>query len=265
MRLREAKLFPLLLFLILSIPWIILRRSWSLPVSLYSDFTESVIFFMGLIGIAYVSMRLEKMRFIDLGFSKRYLLVSLPFLALFVIFHLVFAYQRWIEIAVNEFWTDLVILNIIKTIMIIGFFEEIAYRGYFQNSLLNKCKPIYAILLASICFAGMHIPVLTMFQFGLDVNSLANFSYHIRDFLEIFFSGISLGIIYYYSKNIYIVSFQHGFYDLTIFYHNPLASDMAIDFLFFVLPTLLIILLYKTNFKFLLKILGQRIAHTNNK
>ncbi len=86
-----------------------------------------------------------------------------------------------------------------STSFIIGFREEIFYRGIIQNSLNKTLRIIPTLLLTSLIFTFYHVYI---FLQGSWI-----------DLLEIFTWSIVAGLIYYKQRNIIFISIIHGVYD----------------------------------------------------
>jgi len=82
---------------------------------------------------------------------------------------------------------------------IVGFREEIFYRGIIQTSLNKKYNIIVTIIFTSIIFMLYHVYV---FIYGSWI-----------DLIEIFIWSFVIGIIYFKIRSIIIVSVIHGLYD----------------------------------------------------
>ena len=88
-------------------------------------------------------------------------------------------------------------------------FEELAFRGVMQNFLVRWIKlPIIAILITSLFFSLIHA------------------SYYL--FISRFILGMALGMLFYYSKNIWVNTFAHFMNNLMalsqMFYLNKIKG-----------------------------------------
>lgn len=86
--------------------------------------------------------------------------------------------------------------------------EEFLFRGILQNILVQRFGALKAIVATSLLFTTWHVGV---WQFTPWVLS------------QIFFGGILLGIIYFYSGSIAVVISIHAIYD-ALFSFTPLVS-----------------------------------------
>jgi len=85
-------------------------------------------------------------------------------------------------------------LSIIASIGIVPITEELFFRNFIQSELQLKYRPIISILIASICFSLIHVPVVSLFYDYIDF-SLS------QSYIAIF-GGIISGILYYKSKSV---------------------------------------------------------------
>ena len=96
-------------------------------------------------------------------------------------------------------FTNLLQLIWILSSFIVGFREEIFYRAFIQNKISSKCDIIQAILITSIIFTLYHVVYFIWGQWFT--------------IIQIFMWSIFIGIIYFKTKNIILVSIIHGIYD----------------------------------------------------
>lgn len=82
---------------------------------------------------------------------------------------------------------------------IVGFREEIFYRGFIQNELGKRMKLIPTILLTSVIFTSYHV---VYFYWGLWVT-----------LIQVILWSIFIGFVYYITNNIILVALVHSFYD----------------------------------------------------
>jgi len=85
------------------------------------------------------------------------------------------------------------------TSFIVGFREEIFYRGFIQNELNKRMKLIPTILLTSVIFTSYHV---VYFYWGLWLT-----------LIQVIFWSIFIGLLYYITNNLVLVSLIHSFYD----------------------------------------------------
>jgi len=93
---------------------------------------------------------------------------------------------------------------LISTLLIAPIVEELFYRKFLLDKLLEKNKPVLAIIISSICFSIMHIET---------PNNL----------IPTFISGIILGIIYLKTKKIGYCIMLHFIVNLIIVTTNNIG------------------------------------------
>lgn len=113
------------------------------------------------------------------------------------------------------FADDFKLVNLVSLIIytaLIGFFEEIFFRGIIESELLNnysdtKKHAVISILISAFIFGIVHI---TNVFYGQDILTTGT------QVVQTIAIGVLFGSIYYVSKNIWAVIFLHGFYDFSI-------------------------------------------------
>lgn len=93
----------------------------------------------------------------------------------------------------NKFQTILS-LNYISAVVFIPIAEELFFRGYIQNKLQEKMRPIYAIGIASFLFSVIHLPYYKLIIWSLEGTMQSAFI--------AFFGGLVAGYIYNKSKSL---------------------------------------------------------------
>jgi len=96
-------------------------------------------------------------------------------------------------------FTNFLQLLWILTSFIVGFREEIFYRGFIQNKLSSKYGIISTIIITSLIFTLYHV---VYFIWGQWIT-----------LIQVFLWSVFIGILYYKTKSIFIVSIIHGIYD----------------------------------------------------
>ena len=84
---------------------------------------------------------------------------------------------------------QLTLLIVMTSILVIPITEELFFRKYIQGELAKNYKPYQAIFFASILFAFIHLPFISLFFDPMD------FSFH-QSFMVLFGGAIS-GILFY--------------------------------------------------------------------
>ncbi|MEH1009443.1 type II CAAX endopeptidase family protein [Winogradskyella sp. ECml5-4] len=98
------------------------------------------------------------------------------------------------------------IYDLISTLLVAPIIEELFYRKFLLEKLLEKHKPILAIIVSSICFSIMHIET---------PNNL----------IPTFFSGILLGILYQKTRKIGYCIMLHFIINLIIITTNNMGTS----------------------------------------
>lgn len=103
--------------------------------------------------------------------------------------------------------------NVLVIAIIPGLGEELIFRGIIQKELYRYFKsPWVAVLLASVIFSAMH------FQFA--------------GFLPRFFLGMILGLLFYWTNNLWTSILVHAFnnaFQVIISYFNPTLLDQDFE------------------------------------
>lgn len=111
----------------------------------------------------------------------------------------------------NLFWTDIT-FNLSRLFMGVGlmalvsFSEEIVFRGYILNNLLQSFNKWWALIISALVFALFHMnnPGITFFAV-----------------LNVFFAGLMLGINYIYTRNLWFGLLLHFSWN---FYQGPVLG-----------------------------------------
>jgi hypothetical protein len=102
--------------------------------------------------------------------------------------------------------------------------EEIVFRGLVQGRLQWVMKPHYAIALSSIVFALMHIAQGESKIVALDLTT-------------IFIDSVIFGILFYKTKNIYILySTCVGKYSCGVYDYQYVSQRLSIEFIPMFMP-----------------------------
>ena len=123
------------------------------------------------------------------------LLLILPFRALLINGELVI-HQSFIPI------------KLIEIVLFVGLTEEIVFRGWLLNGMLNKFNQWSAILINSALFTIVHFPIWIYFSYN-PIEILSNC-------VGVFFIGIILCLIFIKSKNIIIPIVFHMIWNLLL-------------------------------------------------
>jgi membrane protease YdiL (CAAX protease family) len=102
--------------------------------------------------------------------------------------------------------------SILGTSILIGFFEEIPFRGFIFQKLREKLPFWLANLLASLLFLGIHLP-------GWIMLHALNWS----NVISIFVLGVIFTVIFYFSKTLWSSIITHSLNDFlsSVLFHLP--------------------------------------------
>lgn len=205
-------------------------NSWNGFVSIIINFSEKLyhntyfgkLFFSEFILVVILLLFLFKKGSIFFQKEKSFLsslFLSWPFI-IYSVITFVFAILK-----VNIFDIDMYeLIALILFSFCIGFFEEVIFRGLFQNKILSyfnddKKGVILSITICSLFFSLMHI---------IGYFNGQNFLYTFNQLIFTFFVGILFGIIYFCTKNIWAVIFLHGFWNLSVFFSQINISKTCV-------------------------------------
>ena len=123
------------------------------------------------------------------------------------VYNLIFGTEYFIEYDFDGL-IELTDINILSTIFFIPIAEELFFRKYIQENLHRRLKSWIAIIVASVLFALIHAPYLSL------IWSEYNHDWHL--FYLTFFGGLISGTIYYKSKSIGPSIIFHVFWNLMV-------------------------------------------------
>lgn len=115
------------------------------------------------------------------------------------------------------------ILSLLILVFLVGLFEELFFRGWLQNELLEKLEKrkksvIISIIVSSIIFGLVHICANQNIFVKLD-----------RFLIPAVF-GLVVGSLYYKTRNLWSIVFLHAFWDfVTMFSDINITSTCVID------------------------------------
>ena len=98
-------------------------------------------------------------------------------------------------------------LSVISSIIFVPITEELFFRNYLLRRLIEKYKPLKAIILSSLLFAFIHVALVSLFFEFMD------FSFH-HAYIAMF-GGLIAGMLFYKSKSIIPSIIFHIFWNLT--------------------------------------------------
>ena len=168
--------------------------------------TDSAMFYGGTILIFLISFlsvwvfrrAFDRKNFSSLGFkwkgfgNERNIGFVTGLLAITVIATVLWAMQllQWFTASIN--WWD--ILQVTFILMLVSFSEELVFRGYILNNLLESMPKLPALLVSALLFACFHTLNPGMSLIG---------------FLNIFIAGVLMGVNYIFSRNLWFSIFFH--------------------------------------------------------
>lgn len=96
--------------------------------------------------------------------------------------------------------------RIAKMLLFSPILEEIFYRYIIQNRLSKSIHFIWSIVLIGILFSAFHLDL--------------------YNFISLAILGIFFGVVYHYTKNLFLVIYTHGLYNLLILLTTDSASSI---------------------------------------
>ncbi len=127
-------------------------------------------------------------------------------LFLFTIFHVVSAFVRNGGISVN----DLFGMSNIIIACSVGISEEMVFRGFLLNSVLNEKNKYTAVIINSLLFLAIHFPV--WIRKGVFLTYITNGA-----FLQIIALSAVFSLAFIRSRNIIIPAILHAYWDFLCF------------------------------------------------
>ena len=192
-----------------------------------------------LILIIFLNNRNNKVNNINTGFKLRkrdWVLVPLLIVSYILLTYGWFDYILYFFPTGNTYEYVIEYLNsiplvilLVETCIMAPFFEELLYRGFILNGLINRYSRKKAIIYSALIFGIAHL----------------NFPQGINAFLL----GLIIGTVYYYTRSIYLCMIMHFANNFLVnFVYYP-TSQLWTNILFVLLPILglvLMIYLFKT-------------------
>ena len=136
---------------------------------------------------------IKSLGFIWKGFARERSIGSLTG----VFLCLVIAIVLWVMQLLQWYVEDIPVQGLFTSFMImiaVALAEELVFRGYVLNNLMQSMRPQAALLLSAIIFAVMH---------SLNPN------FNLTAFLNIFLAGLLLGINYIFTRNLWFSIMLH--------------------------------------------------------
>ncbi len=164
---------------------------WVVPVFLYLRYIDHVN------PVAYLKLNRHWKRGLVIGLS----LSLLNFLGMLLRFGLPHPSMQYVT------WN-----SVLSTSVLIGFFEEIPFRGFILQKLQEKFHFWISNLLSSLLFLGIHLP-------GWILLHALTWS----NVISVFVLGVIFAIIFYFSKTLWSSCITHSLNDFlsSILFHVP--------------------------------------------
>lgn len=139
-------------------------------------------------------------------FNRVNWLKYIPLFLIFGIYILCGGLIKYGKIAINANFSPILLIG---CFLFVGITEELVFRGWILNASLKIMKTSYAVLLNSILFLCIHIPI--WFHSGTFISSFTS-----GGFVSILALGIIFSMTFIKSKSILVPIALHMFWDLTM-------------------------------------------------
>ena len=215
---QEKNKFKLLLIPILVVIFIIvINQLLILPLMpIFNDSLEEIFSFSGTSNLVdeafslflsiFLMTKISKLKIEQLGFTKDNIVFSylkgalFGTLQIFTVFFIIFGLK-----AIDVYYVgNISILLLIKVFIFFvfqGLFEEILFRGYLMPFFSKVIGIKFTIILLSFLFTCIH---------------LLNPNLNIVGLVNIFLSGVTFSLIYYYTGNLWIVGAMHTLWNFIL-------------------------------------------------
>ncbi len=189
-------------------------RNYNQPnISTFQFFVLNIVGLLGTVLIIGVSRKyVDKESFKSLGFETTYLIkdilkgLIMGFIIMAIGFLVLITFKqiqfKELQYDVSDFTLGIVLF------IVVAFSEELLVRGYILSNLMASCNKYLALIISSAIFSLLH-------SFNPNINAFA--------FMDLFLSGILLGLSYIYTKNLWFpiaLHFSWNFFQGTIFGFN---------------------------------------------
>jgi len=173
-------------------------------------------------GLTLYALRIEGVRSVELGLTRRHLVMAVvAFGGLWIALNLLglgvatLTDQRWglglLQATVNPQWAPLPapwLTTVLLNFLVVGLVEEFVVRGYFQTRVItllgdgSRLRTALGIVTASVLFGALHTPgvVLSGASLGGILGSAALPA----------LTGLLFGAFYEWTHNVYFVAMLHG-------------------------------------------------------
>ena len=215
---QEKNKFKLLLIpILITILIIILSQLLIIPlIFIFNDSLKEIISFSGTSNLVtqvlslflaiFLMTKISKLKTEQLGFSKDNIVSSylkgtlFGILQIFSVFFIIFGLK-----AIDVYYVgNINVLLLIKVFIFFvfqGLFEEILFRGYLMPFFSKVIGIKFTIILLSFLFTCIH---------------LLNPNLNIVGLVNIFLSGVTFSLIYYYTGNLWIVGAMHTIWNFIL-------------------------------------------------
>lgn len=155
-------------------------------------------FFVGLLLVFFFRKTFDRQSFISLGFGwKGFGKERVAGFVTGILLISAMATVLWLMKLLEWFTVDIDaqgMLLVFGLLIIIAIGEELVFRGYILNNLMQSMSKEAALVVSAVLFAAFH---------------LLNPNFNLTAFVNIFLAGILLGINYIYTKNLWFAIFFH--------------------------------------------------------
>ncbi len=157
-----------------------------------------LIFFISFLSVWIFRKAFDRKTFGSIGFkwkgfsNERSIGFVSGLVAITIIASILWAMQllQWFTATIN--WADLLVVTFI--LILVSFSEELVFRGYILNNLMQSMPKMPALLVSALLFAGFHTLNPGMSLIG---------------FLNIFIAGMLMSCNYIFSRNLWFSIFFH--------------------------------------------------------
>ena len=177
--------------------WKFIRKETATPVRFFSDYStkKSFIFWALVIGIVLIIIELI-------------LLLSIQY----AIFNSGFFGSTELEFDFGfldtESWSHYLVMAL-SNLLVVAVVEEFVFRGFFQNQFEKVLPKWQSLVLASLLFGLMHLPIAIIVY---DLEGL----WLIYSLIEWIGVGMIIGYAYQISRNIWVPIFWHGLHNVLV-------------------------------------------------
>lgn len=200
-------LIIIILQLIISIIYLLIIKKYFINVSQKESFFLQLIIYLLQLFPVFTIILFRKENISSLGITKNNLFKSIIIgiiigITYFILVNSVFKVNKVMDIISADSFNSFI------SFFIVGFVEEVIFRGYLQTRLIYWLGTIKGYLLTSVIFSFFHIPN------RLILGNL-NFNSALISCIELILPSLLFGYIMLKTKNIFASSVFHTFVDWT--------------------------------------------------